>query len=72
MDSTEPLKKLVQAGDGAAEENRADYVTPFPIHDAHTGAIVLIQSTDLRIGADYSWFRGARAMIRGHLLEDTY
>ena len=54
MDLTEPLKKLVQAADGAAEENRADYVTPFPIHDAHTGAIILTRTSDLRIGADYA------------------
>jgi len=39
----------------------------FLIRDAHTGAIVQKQSSDLRIGTDYSWFRGARALIRDHL-----
>jgi hypothetical protein len=50
---------------------RTDYVVQFQIRDAHTGAIVLKQSSDLRIGADYSWFRGARALIRDHLLNDS-
>jgi hypothetical protein len=50
---------------------RTDYVVQFQIRDAHTGAIVLKQSSDLRIGADYSWFRGARALIRDHLLNNS-
>lgn len=50
---------------------RTDYVVAFVIRDAHTGAIVQKQSSDLRIGADYSWFRGARALIRDHLLNNS-
>ncbi len=51
---------------------RTDYVVQFQIRDAHTGAVVLKQSSDLRIGADYSWSRGAAALIRDHLLEDSH
>ena len=47
---------------------RTDYVVSFQIRDAHTGAIVLAKTSDLRIGADYSWWRGAAALIRDHLL----
>lgn len=47
---------------------RTDYVVSFQIRDAHTGAIVLAKTSDLRIGADYSWSRGAAALIRDHLL----
>ncbi|MGO9673491.1 MAG: DUF3280 domain-containing protein [Methylocella sp.] len=51
--------------------SRTDYVVQFQIRDAHTGAVILKQSSDLRIGADYSWFRGARALIRDHLLDGS-
>jgi hypothetical protein len=47
---------------------RTDYVVSFLIRDARTGAIILTRTSDLRIGADYSWDRGARALIRDHLL----
>jgi hypothetical protein len=50
---------------------RTDYVVQFQICGAHTGAVILKQSSDLRIGADYSWFRGARALIRDHLLDGS-
>jgi hypothetical protein len=50
---------------------RTDYVVSFLIRDAHTGAVILARTSDLRIGADYSWDRGARALIRDHLLDGS-
>lgn len=50
---------------------RTDYVVSFQIRDARTGAILLTRTSDLRIGADYSWDRGARALIRDHLLDGS-
>jgi hypothetical protein len=47
---------------------RTDYVVSFQIRDAHTGAVVVAKTSDLRIGADYSRWRGGRALIRDHLL----
>jgi hypothetical protein len=40
----------------------------FHIRDAHTGAMILARQSDLRIGADYSWNRGAAALINSSLL----
>jgi hypothetical protein len=48
-----------------------DYVVQFQIRDAHTGAIILTRTSGLRLGADYSWFRGARALIRDKLLDGS-
>jgi Protein of unknown function (DUF2380) len=50
--------------------SRTEYTVRFQIRDAHTGAIVIARQSDLRIGADYSWNRGAAALIRGSLLND--
>ncbi|WP_187148651.1 DUF3280 domain-containing protein [Methylocella silvestris] len=50
---------------------RTDYVVRFQIRDAHTGAVVLARTSDLRIGADYSWARGAAALVRDKLLEGS-
>ena len=50
---------------------RTDYVVSFLIRDARTGAVILTRTSDLRIGADYSWDRGARALIRDHLLDGS-
>jgi len=47
---------------------RTDYVVSFHIRDARTGTVVLAKTSDLRIGADYSWWRGAAALIRDHLI----
>jgi len=42
----------------------------FQIRDARTGALVLARQSDLRLGADYSWNRGAAALINDHLLNN--
>ncbi len=50
--------------------SRTEYAVRFQIHDAHTGALVLAQQSDLRIGVDYSWNRGAAALISKSLLSN--
>ena len=48
--------------------SRVEYAERFQIRDAHTGALVLARQTDLQLGADYSWNRGAAALISRGLL----
>ena len=48
--------------------SRVEYTVRFQIRDAHTGALVLARQTDLQMGADYSWNRGAAALISKGLL----
>ncbi len=48
--------------------SRTDYAVTYKIRDAHTGAPVAVEQTDLRIGANYSWSRGARWLIEHRLL----
>ena len=48
--------------------SRVEYAVRFQIRDAHTGALVLARQTDLQMGADYSWNRGAAALISKGLL----
>ena len=48
--------------------SRTEYAVQFHIRDAHTGAMILARQSDLRIGADYSWNRGAAALISSSLL----
>jgi len=46
------------------------YVVRFQIRDARTGASIIARQSDLRIGADYSWNRGAAALINSGLLDN--
>jgi hypothetical protein len=48
--------------------SRTEYAVQFQIRDANTGAMILARQSDLRIGADYSWNRGAAALISSSLL----
>jgi Protein of unknown function (DUF2380) len=50
--------------------SRTEYVVRFQIRDAHTGALILARQSGLRIGADYSWDRGAAALINSGLLDN--
>jgi hypothetical protein len=50
--------------------SRTEYTVGFRIRDAHSGALVLARQSDLRIGADYSWNRGAAALIKNTLLDN--
>jgi hypothetical protein len=48
---------------------RTEYVVRYQIRDARTGAVVSAASSGLRMGADYSWARGATRLIKDRLLE---
>jgi uncharacterized protein DUF2380 len=50
--------------------SRTEYVVRFQIRDVHTGALVLARQSDLRIGADYSWNRGAGSLIKSSMLDN--
>jgi hypothetical protein len=48
---------------------RMEYAVTFKLRDARSGAIVAIGQTDLRMGANVAWSRGARWLIENRLLE---
>jgi hypothetical protein len=48
---------------------RTEYVVRFQIRDARTGAVISAATSGLRMGADYSWARGAARLIKDRLLE---
>lgn len=48
--------------------SRTDYAVRFEIRDARSGDLIRAQNSDLRLGADYSWSRGAAALIESRLL----
>jgi Protein of unknown function (DUF2380) len=50
--------------------SRTEYVVRFQIRDARTGAPIIARQSDLRIGADYSWNRGAVSLINSSLLDN--
>jgi Protein of unknown function (DUF2380) len=47
---------------------RTEYVVSFRLSDAKTGATLAFKETDLRMGANYSWSRGAARLIKDELL----
>jgi hypothetical protein len=47
---------------------RTDYAVTFRLRDARTGELISVGQTDLRIGANYSWDRGAAWLIERRLL----
>jgi Protein of unknown function (DUF2380) len=49
--------------------SRMEYAVAFRLRDARTGALVSVAQTDLRMGANYSWNRGAAWLIKNRLLE---
>lgn len=49
--------------------SRTEYIVRFQIRDARTGVLVCDENSDLRMGADYSWSRGATRLIRDRLLD---
>ncbi len=49
--------------------SRTEYAVTFKIRDARSGAIVDTEQTDLRMGANVAWSRGARWLIQNRLLE---
>jgi hypothetical protein len=48
--------------------SRTEYWIRYQIRDAKTGSVVASARTELRLGADYSWDRGARWLIQNRLL----
>jgi hypothetical protein len=49
--------------------SRMEYGVTFRLRDARTGALISVERTDLRMGANYSWDRGAAWLIKNRLLE---
>lgn len=49
--------------------SRMEYTVRFQIRDAQTGAVISNKQTDLRMGANYSWSRGAAWLIKNRLLD---
>ncbi len=47
---------------------RTDYNVTYTLRDAHSGKVIAVAQTDLRIGANYSWPRGAASLIRDKFL----
>ena len=48
---------------------RMEYAVTYKIRDARSGGLVDVQQTDLRMGANVAWSRGARWLIERRLLE---
>ncbi len=48
--------------------SRMEYVVRFQIRSARTGDVILVRDSGLRMGANYSWPRGATALVRSTLL----
>ena len=48
---------------------RTEYTVRYQIRDANTGAVLSSADSGLRMGADYSWSRGAVGPIKDRLLE---
>ena len=49
--------------------SRMEYGVTFQLRDARTGKLLSVERTDLRMGANYSWNRGAEWLIKNRLLE---
>ena len=49
--------------------SRMEYGVTFRLRDARTDALISVERTDLRMGANYSWDRGAAWLIKNRLLE---
>ncbi len=50
---------------------RMEYAVTYKIRDARSGALVDVRQTDLRMGANVAWSRGARWLIENRLLEQA-
>lgn len=48
--------------------SRTEYVVKYHLRDARTGAVVATGDSGLRMGADYSWSRGAASLFKERLL----
>ena len=50
---------------------RMEYAVTYKVRDARSGALVDVKQTDLRMGANVAWSRGARWLIENRLLEQV-
>jgi hypothetical protein len=48
--------------------SNTEYLVKFQVSDARTGNVIGDYSTDLRMGADYSWSRGVRWLVQNRML----
>jgi hypothetical protein len=51
--------------------SRTEYTVRFQLREARTGAIIANGDSGLRMGANYSWSRGAMHLVRERLLENA-
>jgi hypothetical protein len=66
----------IAAGLGAAQSmigivtriTRMEYAVTYKVRDTRSGAIIAVAQTDLRMGANVAWSRGARWLIENRLL----
>jgi hypothetical protein len=49
--------------------SRTEYIIGFRVRDVHSGAVVADGDSGLRMGANYSWSRGATRLVRDRLLD---
>ncbi|HLG85410.1 MAG TPA: DUF2380 domain-containing protein [Bradyrhizobium sp.] len=49
--------------------SRTEYIVGIQLRDAHGGNVIATADSGLRMGANYSWSRGATRLVRDHLLE---
>jgi Protein of unknown function (DUF2380) len=49
--------------------SRTEYIVGFQVRDARSGTVVANADSGLRMGASYSWSRGAVRLVRDRLLE---
>jgi len=49
--------------------SRTEYTVGFQLRDARSGVVIARGDSGLRMGADYSWARGAVRLVRDRLLE---
>jgi len=45
-----------------------EYIVRFQVSDAQNGQVISSFSTDLRMGAAYSWSRGVRWLMQNRML----
>jgi hypothetical protein len=51
--------------------SRTEYLVRYEVRDARSGSVILRQESPLRLGADYSWSRGAVSLLKEGLLNPT-
>lgn len=50
---------------------RTEYIIGFRVRAADTGALIVTADSGLRLGANYSWSRGAARLVRERLLDNA-